>query len=227
MGLMWSGECSRRRKWEPAIDGSGCSSWPTSGANDGKGSAKPGLRRGRLDEAKEHWQTPQLPNGGGETRSGRRDSELLLVGQAQETAELWTTPQAHDERKRSKGRTSGRINTAGNACLATDAETRATPKSCDSDKPSAGKRATSDLSLQVRSIHDGRPLSPTTRTLRLQLNAAFTCWLMGLPSITWTNIEATSFGHAEMQLFLCAQRLLLRSLVGDYETRAPQSQQAT
>ncbi len=43
--------------------------------------------------------------------------------------ENWTTPQAHDVRKRGSGQTSGATNSnAGNRCLATDAETWATPR---------------------------------------------------------------------------------------------------
>lgn len=53
--------------------------WPTAGANDWKGTAAPGQRRGQLDEAAEqNWTTPTAGDctgmmGGGMVRSLRRD----------------------------------------------------------------------------------------------------------------------------------------------------------
>lgn len=57
--------------------------WPTPGANDHKGSAREGQRRGQLDEAAEQlWQTPTTPVGGRMSRGQERSSELLIAGQA-------------------------------------------------------------------------------------------------------------------------------------------------
>lgn len=50
--------CSQRLKLVQDTDASGCSSWPTAGANDYRGTAKEGQRRGQLDEAAEQiWPT--------------------------------------------------------------------------------------------------------------------------------------------------------------------------
>lgn len=76
---------SRRLKLAQAIAASGCSSlaWPTPGANDHKGSAREGQRRGQLDEAAEQlWQTPPSIGGGVVSRGKERSSELLIAGQA-------------------------------------------------------------------------------------------------------------------------------------------------
>src|SRR6185295_123326 len=73
------------------------------------------------------------------------------------------------------------------------------------------------FSHQVRSIHDGKELSPTTRTLRPRLSPAFVSWLMGFPT-WWMNIGLTSYGSQEMQSYLCKQRLLLECLLGDFRS---------
>ena len=76
---------SRRLKSAQAIAASGCSSsaWPTPGANDHKGSAREGQRRGQLDEAAEQlWQTPTAGTGGKINRSKERSGEFLIEGQA-------------------------------------------------------------------------------------------------------------------------------------------------
>ena len=65
-------DCLRRRKSARRIDASDCSysPWPTAGANDGKGSNKPGQRRGQLDEATEHWSTPRTSDTNGAGQHG-------------------------------------------------------------------------------------------------------------------------------------------------------------
>ena len=56
-------------------------SWPTPGANDYKGSAREGQRRGQLDEATEqHWQTPATDSF--RSRGGDRKDEMGLDQQA-------------------------------------------------------------------------------------------------------------------------------------------------
>lgn len=95
----------------------------------------------------------------------------------------WTTPQAHDTNKRSKGQTSGKLNNgAGNACLATDAEKFSHP-------------------VPVIST-DGIELSETESTTsdRRRLNPAFVCWLMGWPW-WWTQAAPISFAAQEMALW--------------------------
>ena len=55
--------------------------WPTPGANDHKGSAREGQRRGQLDEATEqHWQTPATDSF--RSRGGDRKDEMGLDQQA-------------------------------------------------------------------------------------------------------------------------------------------------
>lgn len=65
------------------------------------------------------------------------------------------------------------------------------------------------LSHPVLSTLDGRPLSPTGRTLPRRLNPAFACWLMGWP-IWWTNPGITSCAKSAMASYRCRlqQRLL-------------------
>lgn len=245
MGSMRNGECSRRPRWVPATNASGFSCWPTSGANGAKGSHKEGQRRGPLNEVAEHWPTPdKSASEGGRTSkhppTGVRPSgakraitindaaafwqtpksatgEYQYVGDKvylnlEGEAALWATPRAEEHKEPV---CSEQAKAKGFVALCEQSRMSATPKASDGHKPSAGKRSASDLSHQVRSIHDGRELSPTTRTLRPQLNAAFVNWLMGMPFISWTNIAHTSYGHAEMQSFLCAQRSRLRCLIGD------------
>jgi hypothetical protein len=52
----------------------------------------------------------------------------------------------------------------------------------------------------VRSMIDGRELSPTARTLRPRLNPAFACWLMGWP-VFWTNPAITNSAKSETELW--------------------------
>lgn len=62
-GSMRSGRCFERPMLERHTDASGCSSWPTSGGNDWKGTATKGQRRGQLDEAAEQkWLGAGLPD---------------------------------------------------------------------------------------------------------------------------------------------------------------------
>lgn len=53
-GTMRNGIASRRRPLVPSTFGKGCGWWPTPGANDWKGGAGIGQRRGQLDEAVEN-----------------------------------------------------------------------------------------------------------------------------------------------------------------------------
>ena len=66
--------------------------WPTPGANDHKVSAQIGQRRGQLDEATEHWQTPPAGGGGSRSRSRERIGEALIAGQAEATTSLCSRP---------------------------------------------------------------------------------------------------------------------------------------
>jgi hypothetical protein len=86
------------------------------------------------------------------------------------------------------------------------------------DKPRAAlEMQSSRTSRPVLSALDGRPLSPTTRTLRRRLNPAFVCWLMGWP-IWWTNPAWTNSGRQAMESYLSRQRWLLSSLCAGLES---------
>lgn len=69
------------------------------------------------------------------------------------------------------------------------------------------------FSRQVLSTLDGRPLSPTDRTLPRRLNPAFACWLMGWP-IWWTNPALTSCARSEMASYRCRLQWHLSILCG-------------
>lgn len=63
---------------------------PAPGANDHKGSAVPGQRRGQLDEATEHWVSPNVPTRGAESKESRGAGGVDLQTQASN----WQTPNA-------------------------------------------------------------------------------------------------------------------------------------
>lgn len=98
--------------------------WPTIKATDeAKGGPNQRDSSGApsLEMAAGNWSTP----------SASDESRMTGKSLAQHTA-IWTTPQSHDVKKRSRGQTSGRLNNkAGNACLATDAEVWPTPAARD------------------------------------------------------------------------------------------------
>ncbi len=95
-----------------------------------------------------------------------------------------TTPQAHDERKRSEGQTSGRLdNGAGNACLSTDAEHWTTPRVTTGEYTrDQGKKGQERMTLEGESAtwstpnaHDGRRPGvddKSTQVANLQRDAA-------------------------------------------------------
>lgn len=91
--------------------------WPTPGANDHKGSAEMGQRRGQLDEATEHWQTPPAGGGGSRSRSRERIGEKLIAGQAEHTTSACSHPdpaisKAGDESSKSGPTSRPRLNPA-------------------------------------------------------------------------------------------------------------------
>lgn len=96
-GSLRNGECYRQEAWAPAIDASGCSSWPTVTRACANGNAQtaanplPGQTGGdTIAGIAQQWQTPVVPKGGGLTRGGNRSGEALLAGQSQQ----WPTPSA-------------------------------------------------------------------------------------------------------------------------------------
>lgn len=127
----------------------------------------------------------------------------------------WTTPQAHDVTERGLGQIpSGK---AGNACLARDARTWATPTTRDHkgmDQP--GRNGGTSLAEQtergrfshrVPTIPDGRESLPSSPSSRRRLNPVFVCWLMGWPT-WWTNVGPTACARSEMASYLSRLRSL-------------------
>ncbi len=142
--------------------------WPTPGANDYKGSAKKGQRRGQLDEAAEQkWQTPSDPKNTTRKQPNGTEREHLLASQAQH----WQSPGAMGGDSTSRG--GDRI---GETLLSGQAE------SFLSTLPAPAPSSS------------GEPSSPSEQTSRRRLNPLFVEWLMGLPE-GWTDYgrAATAF----------------------------------
>ena len=124
-GSMLSGAIYKQKKWVPAIVGNECLCWPTSQAGDFRGGMG---NQEMLPDAVKCRATPNVPNRGPETKESKANRPEAGGIDLQAQVMDWTTPQAHDTNKRSKGQTSGTLNNgAGNACLATDAEDWGTP----------------------------------------------------------------------------------------------------
>lgn len=148
-----------------------------------------------------------------------------------EAAMLWTTPQAHDYHKRSKGQTQGGINSAGNACLATDAEmwptmTHRANEDCESERnrhtPCTAAAAAEFMELWETNQEEsptgpqahptqtlGEQHSKSGQTLRLRLNARFVEWLQGLP-IGWSALA--KMNCEDLAIWLSRSRVLLQCL---------------
>lgn len=69
-------------------------------------------------------------------------------------------------------------------------------------------------SRPARETRDGQTFSENSSGSRQRLNPAFVCWLMGFPW-WWTNPVRISFARSVMELWLNAQRLHLRFLLGE------------
>ena len=129
-------------------------------------------------------------------------------------AKLWMTPTTQS----AKGVDYQRVN--GKNVLILDGQAKAlmeqwpTPRATDGTK---GEQLPNfvehHFSHPVLSTLDGRPLSPTGRTLPRRLNPAFACWLMGWP-IWWTNPALTSCAKSEMASYRCKLQWHLSSLCG-------------
>ena len=192
--------------------------WPTPGANDHKGSAEMGQRRGQLDELAEHWPTPNVPDRGPETRSSkaaRRSGGVDL----QTTVEEWQTPNSCGATTRKQvGRTERE------ALLPRQAEQWQTPQTMGGGSTRSGDRKNEPLiTAQARTVSasslpapattsDGGPSSPSVPTSRRRLNPDFVDWLMGWPiGMTDSGRAATglSLWRARTRSALCG--LLCRS----------------
>jgi len=176
--------------------------WPTPGANDQKGSAKEGQRRGQLDEAAEQlwtspqagkterdepllpaqaamWRTPDVPATGGP--HSRKDSagqghQIVL----DEQAALWTTPRASDPK------TGHEYSDAmtGNSL------------SMDANSFSRPPQATGPAGNESLPSPPGLP-QPSPE--RARLNPLFVTWLMGWPlseQIGRTGFDCSATGSS-------------------------------
>ncbi|SFE09407.1 hypothetical protein SAMN04489710_11446 [Paracidovorax konjaci] len=168
------------------------------------------------------WMTPSVSNSQGNEYTRDRgiqgQERLTLTGQAQK----WPTPRAS---MASCGNDSDRAERPG---LKDASEQWPTPASRDYRTPNSEASQASrnhsggeqlpnyvehHFSHPVLSTLDGRPLSPTGRTLPRRLNPAFVCWLMGWP-IWWTNPALTSCARAEMASYRCRLQWHLSNLCG-------------
>lgn len=214
---------SLRKTLAQATSASASSSWPTANVATGDYSYSNGDHARKvlnLEGAAKKWQTPNLPNGGGQTRGGARSGELLLEGQAAKwqapSASEWGgTPEQHLERKR-KAKAGAKMGLCVTG-LHNQVQKWSTPAARDYRTPnsaaSQAKRAgnenrTQQLANQV--VHefshpapttsDGPTSSPPPPSSPRRLNPAFVCWLMGAPR-WWTRPESTSCDALGMDAF--------------------------
>ena len=156
----------------------GARTWPTPGANDHKGTAKLGQRRGQLDEAAEQkWATPRasMVDNGNDSGSAQRLAQGANPGLKTQVAQ-WNTPGAAMAMAGSVCRGNER---SGELLLAGQAER--VSKDYLRSRPD---QATSML---------GDVPSPTVPNLLPRLNPAFVFWLMGWPVVTLSDSPATAF----------------------------------
>lgn len=163
--------------------------WPTAGANDWKGTAKPGQRRGQLDEAAEQkWPTPKSS---AENYGQPRENDR---GDLQAAGSLWATPRTamcsmyaeSDETLKARGRD-------GRDTLPRQANLWATPNERDyKGAPGSGCRERGgrqvSLPAQIMSFPPVPPTEPAggaTSPGSPRLSPAFVEALCGLP-IGWT-----------------------------------------
>lgn len=176
--------------------------WATPNAHDGRrpGADLKSTQGGNLNRDAVMWMTPSVSNSQGNEYTRDRGQagmeRLTLTGQAQQ----WPTPASRDYR---------------------------TPNSQSLQERGQGTKGEQlpnfmehHFSHPVHSTLDGRPLSPTDRTLPRRLNPAFACWLMGWP-IWWTNPALTSCARSAMASYRCRLQWHLLSLCG-----APQASEA-
>ncbi len=119
---------------------------------------------------------------------------LILDGQAKAHADMWPTPASRDYRTPNLGSLESRGGGSKGEQLPNFVEHH--------------------FLHPVLSIHDGKPLSPTARTLPRRLNPAFACWLMGWP-IWWTNPALTNSAKSAMESYRCRLQQQLLNLCGE------------
>jgi hypothetical protein len=189
--------------------------WATPTSHDGRrpGADLKSTQGGNLSRGSALWMTPSVSNSQGNEYTRDRGTpgleRLTLTGQAQ----TWPTPRATDGTKGGPNQAGSK----GDLMLPSAAAQWPTPASRDFRTPnsqesqarrghSGGEQLPNFVEHHflhpVHSTLDGRPLSPTDRTLPRRLNPAFACWLMGWPT-WWTNPALTSSVRSEMALYRC------------------------
>lgn len=201
-GFVSHGRACELTMWARLTKGNGSSSsaWPTPDAqlmNDGESPESFEARRQR-NRAKGY-------NGNGQ------GTPLAMA------ARMWPTATAQDAASTAARNYSTESGRHSGTTLTDATRNWATPNARDHkgmDLPSrnggtslAEQTERGRFSHRVQSTHDGRELSPTARTLRLRLNPAFGCWLMGWPS-WWTNVGPTACARSEMASYLSRLRSL-------------------
>jgi hypothetical protein len=149
---------------------------PTAGANDHKGSNRPGQRRRQLDEASEHWKTPRTVVGEYTRDAGRKGAErLTLEGEAASLEWMNDLPEWKREEMLEKG-----WHTC-DGCEATTFHDMVTPCLNCGEIHSGTVTYPSSLPAPATATV-GEPSSETsTGSPRPRLNPCFVAWLMGWP----------------------------------------------
>ena len=180
--------------------------WATPNAHDGRrpGADLHSTQGANLSRDAALWAPPRANDAEKRGNVTHRPHMPELVGQAQ----AWPTPRATDGTKGGPNQSGSK----GDLMLPSAAVQWTTPASRDHRTPnskslqerghgSKGEQLPNFVDHHflrlVLSTLDGRPLSPTDRTLPRRLNPAFACWLMGWP-IWWTNPALTSCVKLEM-----------------------------
>lgn len=162
--------------------------WPTAGANDWNGTAKPGQRLGQLDEAAEqNWPTPRGEDS--ESAGNHPGASDSLTGATRE----WATP----DKRCDHAQGASHNPKAQSTQLALQSKEWAMPRSGlpASRKPGTGGAVLEEQSREWRQGQEtekpGPQSSPAGRGSRPRLNPAFCEWLMNFPFL-WTDIDASA-----------------------------------
>ncbi len=227
-----NGSLFQRPTWAPATGGRDGSAllggaWPTPDTGHeriNRSASEGAVDRPTIALAAKLWMTPSVSNSQGNEYTRDRgqpgQERLTLTGQAQQ----WPTPRATDGTKGGPNQAGSK----GDLMLPSAAAQWPTPASRDYRTPNSQESQESrkhtggeqlpnfvehHFSHPALSTLDGRPLSPTARTLPRRLNPAFACWLMGWP-IWWTTPALTSCARSEMALYRSRLQWHLSSLCG-------------
>ena len=166
--------------------------WPTAGANDHKGTAREGQRRGQLDEAAEQkWATPKASTGGADPTHRPTGKNLKFQ------TERWQTPATFQGKyRRQVGQTErAELLLPGQAELLLPGQAE-------------------HFHLAPTSSRSGDKSSTSTSTRRL--NPRFVEWLMGLPpratELTGSGLSATEWCHYKRRMRTEFLRLVSRNV---------------